>query len=435
MNRLRRLVQPFVISAALSPAVRSVHRRLAELRRAGGPHRVHYFHQPDDPYSHLAAQVLPELLERYDVELHAHVVGPPPDAAAPEKGHLAAYSRRDAGIVAPYYDLEFPSEAAAPSAAAVEQATRLLAATGDNFVRDAARIGEALWSGTTDALDALDLPVATPDAAREAVAEGSALRERTGHYLGATFHYGGEWYWGVDRLHYLERRLQELGVLREGRARDPIVQPPRFPTAPVEGDRRLRLEFFPSLRSPYTAVAMRRVFDLVERLPVELVLRPVLPMVMRGLPVPNAKRFYILRDAKREAESAGEPFGYAIDPVGRPVERAFSLFPWAREQGLAKELLQSFTQAAFTEAIDTHTDRGLRYVVERAGLSWEQAREHLDSEGWREELEENRRVMFGSNMWGVPSFRLLDGEEPLLETWGQDRLWLVEAEIRRRTDR
>ena len=28
---------------------------------------------------------------------------------------------------------------------------------------------------------------------------------------GAMFHYGGEWYWGVDRLYLLERRLAELG--------------------------------------------------------------------------------------------------------------------------------------------------------------------------------------------------------------------------------
>ena len=95
---------------------------------------------------------------------------------------------------------------------------------------------------------------------------------------------------------------------------------------------------------------MRRVLELPKRLPVELVLRPVLPMVMRGLPVPRAKRLYILFDTKREAEDAGEPFGRVCDPIGRPVERAFSLFPWAREQGRGGEFLAAFTQAAFAEA-------------------------------------------------------------------------------------
>jgi 2-hydroxychromene-2-carboxylate isomerase len=120
--------------------------------------------------------------------------------------------------------------------------------------------------------------------------------------------------------------------------------------------------------------------------------------------------------------------------VGRPVERAFSLYPWAREKGRAGELLYAFTRASFAEGIDTGTDDGLRQVVERAGLSWEEAREHVDGDDkWREELEENRRVLFESGLWGVPSFRLIgeDGE-PVFCTWGQDRIWLVEHEIRRR---
>jgi 2-hydroxychromene-2-carboxylate isomerase len=248
------------------------------------------------------------------------------------------------------------------------------------------------------------------------------------------FHYAGEWYWGVDRLWHLERRLQALGALRAGADAAPIVPRPDLGEAPLlESPRRLRLEYFPSLRSPYTAIAMRRVLELPERLPVELVLRPVLPMVMRGLPVPTAKRLYIMHDTKREAEDAGEPFGFVCDPVGRPVERGVSLYPWARERGRAAELLACFTRAAFAEGVDTGSDAGLRYVVEQAGLSWDEAQPHLDGEDWREELEENRRALFANGLWGVPSFRLVgEGDEPDFCTWGQDRIWRVEAEVRRR---
>jgi 2-hydroxychromene-2-carboxylate isomerase len=71
--------------------------------------------------------------------------------------------------------------------------------------------------------------------------------------------------------------------------------------------------------------------------------------------------------------------------------------------------------------------------VERAGLSWEEAREHLDGEGWREEIEENRRRLLEMGLWGVPSFRLRGPEgAPDFCTWGQDRIWRVEEEIRRR---
>jgi 2-hydroxychromene-2-carboxylate isomerase len=438
---LARRVAPYVSAAFLSPRLRDVRRWLAERRRrmAGEPHRVRYFHQPDDPYSHLAAQVLGSLVARYDLALEVHLAGPPSEEAAPERERLASYSRKDAADVAPAYGLEFPADVPPPSEDGVARTARLLAGAieSDSFVRDAPRIGAALWSGDVQALGRLaeEVPAVEPEAAQRALAEGSALRERLGHYLGATFHYGGEWYWGVDRLHFLERRLAGLGLLCPGQPAGPMVRRPDPSQAPAPSSgRRLRLEYFPSLRSPYTAIAMRRVFELSKRLPVDVVLRPVLPMVMRGLPVPRAKRLYIALDAKREAELIGEPFGAVCDPVGRPVERAFSLYPWAREQGRAAELLQAFTGAAFAEGVDTGTDAGLRQVVERAGLSWDEARSHLDAgDKWRDEVEENRRAMFDSGLWGVPSFRILgeDGD-PVFCTWGQDRIWLVEQELRRR---
>lgn len=249
------------------------------------------------------------------------------------------------------------------------------------------------------------------------------------------FHYGGEWYWGVDRLHYLERRLDALGVRRPGAQAAPLVTPPLSgdgAIAPQAG--RLTLEAYLSLRSPYSYVAMERLFRLPGRLPVDLVLRPVLPMVMRGLPVPREKRLYIVLDTQREAEAAGVPFGRVCDPLGRPVERGLALFPWARQRGRAAQLLHSFARAAFAQGIDAGTDAGLRRVVEGAGLPWSQARTRLGREGgWRDELEVNREALLALGLWGVPSFRLRGrAGEPDWTTWGQDRLWRLELEIRRR---
>ena len=89
------------------------------------------------------------------------------------------------------------------------------------------------------------------------------------------------------------------------------------------------------------------------------------------------------------------------------------------------------------------SDEGIRRVVEEAGLDFEEARGFLDSDEWRNELEANRQVMYEElGVWGVPSFRLstVSGSasaegtpvEPDLCVWGQDRLWLVASEIRRR---
>ena len=56
------------------------------------------------------------------------------------------------------------------------------------------------------------------------------------------------------------------------------------------------------------------------------------------------------------------------------------------------------------------------------------------SDDWKAMVEQHQEEMVeGLGLWGVPSFRLSgpDGEEDLA-VWGQDRLWLIAAEIKRR---
>jgi len=437
---LSRRLGPLATRVLTSPRTRELRRGLAEARRrlSRQPHRVFYFHQLDDPYSQLAAQVLAPLVERYEVELVPMLVGPPPDAAAPERERLVAFSREDAAGIAPDYGLEFRDPGEQPESGLLRLAGRILARAldGPAFASLAARVGRALWSGDANTLEALarEHPPSDESTAQAAIAAGDELRRRLGHYLGATFFYAGEWYWGIDRLHYLEARLVDLGVRRAGAPGSPVVaREQESAEEPTSAGSALTLEFFASLRSPYTAIAFSRVYDLVRRTGVTLVLRPVLPMMMRGLPVPKAKRLYIVLDTKREAEQAGVAFGRICDPLGRPVERAYSLFPWAREQGRAEEYLHGFARAVFAEGIDTGTNAGLRQVVERAGLCWAEARKHLDDESWRDEVEANRQALLEMGLWGVPSFRLRgQAERPDFRTWGQDRLWRIEQEIRRR---
>lgn len=438
---IRRRIEPWFVAGLTSDALREARRGAAELRRklTRSPHRVLWFHQVDDPYSHLGAQVLARFAARWDVELMPILVGPPPDDAAPDRARLEAFARKDAADVAPGYGLSFPRNAPAPAPELVALATRILAGVSPaQFAVLAPRIGDALWRADGASLDALareSVPVSEA-AARATVADGTEQRYRLGHYLGGMFHYGGEWYWGVDRLSYLGERLDSLGLARSA-DHAPLVTPPRVSESASQSAPRLVLEFFCSLRSPYSYIAMERVFALPRRWPVEIVLRPVLPMVMRGLPVPAAKRLYIVLDTRREAQRAGVPFGRVCDPVGRPVERAFELYPWARERGRAGEFLHAFARAAFAEGIDTGSDAGLRSVVERAGLSWDEAlAQQAVDRGWREELETNRQALLELGLWGVPSFRLVGRPgEPDYCTWGQDRIWRVETELRDRLER
>ena len=69
------------------------------------PHRVEYFHYVDDPYSHLAAQILQAFVARYNIELSCYLVSEPPGDNAPELDMLMKLSRYDAHQIADYYGL------------------------------------------------------------------------------------------------------------------------------------------------------------------------------------------------------------------------------------------------------------------------------------------------------------------------------------------
>ena len=424
---IKSLLMPLVTQRLFSRERLLSLRAKAERQRqsAGLPHAVHYFHQVDDPYSALVAACLKDLQTRYAITLIPHVVSPPEAAAAPERDRLVAYSRKDAQLLAAHCGLEYQDMGVQPSPAQVEMANRqLVAAMEDGVFIDVApevsrRLRQIPHDGQPNPLWP-EARLASSEATASHLQASDALRSQWGHYLGATFYYGGEWYWGIDRLYHLEQRLQELGAQKAG------VQGYLFPPGDdLAADTPLQnapaIDFFFSLRSPYSAIVARRVFDLGRRTGAPVRLRFLLPMVMRGLPVPKAKRQYIAHDAAREAYVRGIPFGRLNDPVGRPTERGLALIPLAESRGLGEAYLVSFMQGVWAEGLDAGSDRGLRTIAERAGLSWTDAQAALKDEAWRATAEANREAMFALGLWGVPTFHVGD-----TAVWGQDRLWAVQ---------
>jgi len=403
---------------------RDAQRRKAEQRRQSqnAPHIVEYYHEAGDPYSHLMVQVLPEFCRRYDIDLQVYVVSPPPDWAAPDRDRLNAYARKDAERLAGRAGLTFVDPGAEPSDADLLAANAALVSAVEDgtFLQRAIDIGQQLWGGQVDAA-----PESVAADVTQSLASATERRDNEGHYLGATLFYGGEWYWGVDRLHYLEARLTALGAATDASGA-PIFSPPIVPsrTPQISKTSQTELHWYLSFRSPYTGITADRVKALADAYGAELKLRYVLPMVMRGMQVPRAKGFYIMRDTVREAERLGVPFGNMCDPVGQPVESGYAVLHRAIELGKGFEFVRSFLSGVWAEGIDAGSDRGLRTITERAGLSWADMKPLISGDHWRSNAEANQEEMFSHGIWGVPSFRVDD-----VAVWGQDRLWVIEEAL------
>ena len=422
---LKILLMPLISRRQLSLQHLLARRARAERQRMarGEDHVLHYFHQVDDPYSALLLQALPTLLARYRVKLQAHIVPEPSAAAAPERARLVAYSRSDAQALARHWGLNFDDPGRQPEPATTEAVTVALvgAVERGDFLQDAPSLSAAYWQNLRLPAAPAAKPTPTTEQVRQHLAESDALRAGLGHYLGAMVYYAGEWYWGIDRLHHLESRLQDLGLT----SGDALHQHALFPLVPdfqpsQSATRRSTIDFFVSLRSPYSAIATPRIFDMAKAMGADVRLRYVLPMVMRGLPVPTPKRSYIAADAAREAQVRGIAFGCINDPVGSPTERGLAVLDLADRTGRGEALLRSFMHGVWAEGVNAGSDRGLRQITERAGLSWSETVEALHNDQWRATAQANRQALFDGGLWGVPSFQV-NG----VAVWGQDRLWAV----------
>lgn len=420
------------------PAAQASRRRWYELQRrlTGRRHTVQVFLELDDPYSYLLSLHVPDLRRRYDIDVQVHLTQALGDGYRPRADLLAVYGQEDCQRVAAELGVPFLDRGAAPPVehrrALINALATAEAAAFENEVLEAIAL---YWRGDAESIARRIGSAQGNEVGEKLLRRSQKQLQKLGHYNSATLYYAGEWFWGVDRLHYLARRLDAL------RLRQADAPPSKLATVqqvekvslpisrPASAGELPPLEFFFSFRSPYSYLAIRRVFAIADAFGLRLQIRPVLPMVMRGMQVPAAKLRYIAADTFREAERLAIPFGKFADPLGAGVERCLATFYYASGEKKEREFVLNAATAIWSEATDVATDKGLRKITGRTGLFWPDVKNAIASDEWRDIVEENRASMTASGSWGVPTFRLGD-----FTVWGQDRIWLLLRHIEEQCD-
>lgn len=412
-------------------------RRGRKARKKGRRPVLHYFHSVTDPFSQLTIQCIKTLRDQYDVDVHCHWVSAAKGDFVGDASRFEGWALADARDIAEPYGLVFPGPFIQPSVDEIPTLFKACAEASalDDFIDTALAVGSLMHGrairddGSDDSEIRARLLESCLEFARSAVVrEGNRLRDQLGHFASALFYFEGQWYWGVDRLRVLESRLVEegLGLGERGLA----FPEPRASDLPDLSQSDVCLEYFPSLRSPYTAVGHERVLRLIEATKVRVEVRVVMPMMMRGVPAPARKGQLILSDSAREGRFFGAPLGRVVDPFGEPVRMAYAFLPGLRAEGLLMPFVTEYLRAAWVEGLDITRRKGLEQVLERAGapLTLMPAPEAE----WRREVEGNLGIMQGHDLWGVPSFRVTGGGLSPFACWGQDRIWRVARELKAR---
>jgi 2-hydroxychromene-2-carboxylate isomerase len=429
---IKQKIKGLAIQTLLSPGAQRARAAALDVgRRVRGAERtVDFYFDLTDPHSYLLAQAVSRIAGRYPVEWAFHFITQPGADVDPAPALRRPHAHRDAQEQAALWDVEFVAKREMDPGL-TRKASQILIKDRPFAAQLAAAIevAGAAWAGNGKRVGELMLELgseASGSIAPVTNANYQKLREK-GHYQGAMLGYGGDWYWGIDRLPYLEQRLQEeLGTGPLPPAVSPRPASERPPERLAPGDAPPPLELFYSFRSPYSYLALAAARALAERHGLTLRLRPVAPMVNRGMPLAPEKRLYIARDAKREADRLGIPFGRLCDPLGKGVDHCLAIAHAVRDAGQDVEFALSAGRGIWAEARDVADYVDLRTIVERAGITWETARAALASDGWREAIEQNQADLALIGLWGVPSFRF-----GRFVTWGQDRLGQLEDRIRR----
>jgi len=397
------------------------------------PHEILYFHKVDDPYSHLTIQCIEKLKSSFNIVLKPILVGEENLEAVHEPSLYNSYCLRDVKRIAPFYNMNFQSDTY-PAKEIVDQANSILTFVKDeDFGEIATQVSSALWQGDAKVLEELSSTYfATKTEVKEKLIYGNKIRNANGYYFGSAFYYEKELYWGVDRLPHLEERLTQLGA-KSSQASDSIcpieLKAPRH----LESDTKVNLYYYPSLNSPYTFVSTKRVHQIREEYPVNLITKPVLPMLMRMMTISNFKAKYIISDAAREGRKHEHEMRSIYSPIGKPARKSYSLFPIIDEAGKGFEYIEALLKASFQDGINIGDEAFLENLVTELELDWSIIKKDLNTKHWKNILNDNLEDMYSGNCWGVPSFKITDADDSNpFYVWGQDRMWLIKEEITKR---
>ncbi len=455
---LKTLLMPHLINWLTSNTLTRFKRGLFLLHKKFNPSidQITFYLRVNDPYSYLLLQVLPDLLISQQKQLNIKILLQLNSDLNLEIDKQANYALKDAKRLAIEHQLSFPQKTQLPSLQNSQLATAILLANLNHpeFLQLCQLVCDALWlsQDTTLSLDKLTLQYGklSPLEAEQQLNHAKHYLQQKGHYQSGMLYYGGEWYWGIDRLWHLYQRLSitctvtniltETAIATKTAKKEAAkeISLPGYlqrntacmPLDKHDGAEPPSIDFYFSFRSPYSYLAAQRLFKIAQKYPLTINIKPVLPMVMRGLKVPKNKRLYIVHDAKREAERYQIAFGKIADPLGEGVERCMALFYFAKQQAKEKQLVDAISQGIWAEGIDTASDKGLRRLVCRAGLDWGQAKKCLAEQDWKVQAEKNQRDLNQLGLWGVPSFQYQG-----LAFWGQDRLAAIIKEITQRSSK
>lgn len=213
-------LSPYIAKFITSDQWRDSKRCLHEIKRKAltKPHTITVYIRINDPYSYLLLQKLQYLVQTFKVSLEFKTVLHLQSIMYPERALWDKNAFIDGQHLAQQHQLNYPQHP--PSDCHYHFSDNELTAQllswehQAGFLERALSLFHAFWHNNLQKLK----QIISIEVSKDVTLYQSQLHRneqdlaKYGHYLSATLHYGGEWYWGVDRLYHLKQRLQKLSL-------------------------------------------------------------------------------------------------------------------------------------------------------------------------------------------------------------------------------
>jgi len=376
----------------------------------------------NDPHSFMLVQMLARLAKNYRIDVKVFFIwGTLPGVTIAPKLYRQ-WALKDANLIALQHQLvQITAEPSLASLTTGQQTWQLLV----NTIEHAEQIFINTWGNHFTE----HFQTSTPTINHQV--KNQTRLQTKGHYAPASIFFAGDWFVGVDRLYHFENMLLKFSLMDNATA----ALAPDFELNSMATSVKLAnkttaatsepLVIYLSLRSPYSYLGFVQAISLAKRNQLELVIKPVLPLLMRGASIPQVKQKYIYLDAMREAKKLDIEFRGFTDPLGDGVINAYRLFAWAQQQGKAIEYILACFRAIYVDDIDLAITENVDSIYKSLALDVDAAKAYQQEHDWQQWADLNQMSLTQLNYWGVPSFSY--GESSY---WGQDRISSLEKEIK-----
>jgi len=374
----------------------------------------------NDPYSFMLIQVLPEIEQRFNIKFKLFLVYESVPGVTIDPKLMRAWAIKDANFIADQYQLKkIAQQPSQESLFTGQQMWQLRPKT----LANAWQLFQQTWFDEFDDYYHASTPVINYQ-----IKNLMRLVKR-GHYLPASIFMAGQWFVGIDRLEHLEKRLTDFGLAKDDSSpfyqkNSLIFAEQTTKTFAVDNHESNIIEAFISLRSPYSYIGLLQAEKLSQHYHIPLKIKPLLPMVMRGLTITENKQRYVVFDASREANKLKIPFTGIADPLEQGIINAFQVFSFAEKEKKGLAFIKSAFNAIYVDGLNLSQNAVIESLCQQHELNYDEALEYNNEHDWQQWSDSNQSTLDSMGLWGAPCFRFQD-----TICWGQDRLAQIEQAI------